>query len=105
MNAPKASKAQATNAGAPRQPRTRTSPPPNPTADPQYGQSVNPTFRMVFLSVLAITVLCLIAVIAMAIFARDTDSVKSAEDTCATAFKMGVGAILGLLAGRQSPTK
>jgi hypothetical protein len=64
--------------------------------------SVSPTFKMVFLGVLAVTVLsmllgCSLAMVAMG--GQANDQIKILVELFASITKMGFGAFLGLLGG------
>jgi uncharacterized membrane protein len=62
---------------------------------------VSVSFKMAFWSVIGLTVLSLVASFAMVFLRVDTAEAKSLIETCNTTWKMGVAAILGLLAGRN----
>jgi len=63
--------------------------------------SVEPTFKLVFLSVLGITILCGVGVIVLAsLWVAPTDPQKSAIEAVGFAWKAGLGAIFGLLGGK-----
>jgi hypothetical protein len=69
---------------------------------PVAGQiTLNPAFKLVFLSILAITILSGIGEIALAIqWPTPTANQQSAFDAVGFAWKAGVGAIFGLLGGK-----
>ncbi len=74
-------------------------------AERRQGDSINltPAFKLIFRSVLAITFVSLLVMVALAILIKEpSDQVKSVLETCSTTFKLGVGAILGLLSGRTA---
>jgi hypothetical protein len=61
---------------------------------------VTPRFKLVFFSVLGLTVLSL--VVSFVLVTRDGNSSEDTRrliETCSTAFKMGFGAVVGLLGG------
>lgn len=57
-------------------------------------------FRMIFTTVVALTVLALILDVVLALMGGASEQVRAAAETCATAYKMGFGAIVALLGGR-----
>jgi hypothetical protein len=62
---------------------------------------VTPTFKLIFLSVMSLTILSLIVTIALAVFVKNPNpSVQGAIDTCSTTYKMGFGANVGLIGGK-----
>ncbi len=62
---------------------------------------LTPRFKLVFVSVLCITVLSLILGVSLAVYANPSnENIKLLIDTCSTTFKMGFGAIVGLLGGK-----
>ncbi len=69
-------------------------PAPSPT-------TLSPGFKLVFLSVLTLPLLSLAVVIFLAISQHDpSEQVKGLIETCSTTFKMGFGAIVGLIGGK-----
>ena len=64
--------------------------------------TVTPTFKLVFLSVLSITVLAMIVSCPLTLLAgpTPTDDVKALLQGFLTTWKMGFGAIIGLLGGK-----
>jgi len=46
------------------------------------------------------TVLALVLNVLLALFGSDTDQVRAAAETCSTTYKMGFGAIVGLIGGK-----
>lgn len=63
--------------------------------------TVTPVFKLIFLSVLAIT-LCALALNVILVVCIDSpnDQAKSLIDTCSTIVKTGFGAIVGLVGGK-----
>jgi hypothetical protein len=57
-------------------------------------------FKMTFLAVLGLTVLSMAVSIALVFYGHDTDQAKHLAETCSTTYKLGFGAILGLLGGK-----
>jgi hypothetical protein len=47
-------------------------------------------------------VLALILTVLLAAFGGDSEQVKVAAETCSTTYKMGFGAIVGLIGGRAA---
>lgn len=65
--------------------------------------TVDPKFKLIFLSVLTITILCGVGDIIMAlIWSAPTPNQQSTFDALGFAWKAGVGAIFGLLGGKVS---
>jgi hypothetical protein len=63
---------------------------------------ITPHFALVFLSALGLTLLCGAAMVVLSIFGEETEAMKSAVGTCSDMFKMGVGAVLGLIGGKAA---
>jgi hypothetical protein len=61
---------------------------------------LTPRFKLIFSTVAALTVLALILNVLLAAFGGDTEQVKAAAEACSTTYKMGFGAIVGLIGGR-----
>jgi hypothetical protein len=61
---------------------------------------ITPRFKLVFATVLAITILCLFLNLVIVLAAPAGASAESFADTCSTAFKLGFGAIVGLVGGK-----
>ena len=59
-------------------------------------------FRLIFATVVALTVLALILNVFLSIAGGDSEQVRTAVETCSTTYKMGFGAIVALL-GSRSP--
>jgi hypothetical protein len=67
--------------------------------------TLTPTFKLVFLGLLALTVLSLLVACPIALLLsqqvhRENVQLKLIFDTCITTFKLGFGAILGLMGGK-----
>lgn len=56
-----------------------------------------PYFKLIFSTVVALTVLALVLNVILAIFCSDSDQVKAVAETRSTTYKMGFGAIVGLI--------
>jgi hypothetical protein len=61
---------------------------------------ITPRFKLVFTTVLAITILCLVLNLLVVLMAPNGSQAASLADTCSTAFKLGFGAIVGLVGGK-----
>ena len=67
--------------------------------------TISPIFKLAFLSALALTVVSLLVVTTIAVFSSDgelTEYQKQLFETCSTTWKMGFGAILGLIGGKAA---
>jgi len=62
--------------------------------------TLSPQFKLIFLSVLSLTLLSLIASVVLVLFAKDSDEVKRLVETCSTTWKLGFGAMIGLIGGK-----
>jgi len=62
--------------------------------------TLTPTFKLVFLSVLAITVLSMIVGCCLVVASVESEPAKALMTTCLSTFKLGFGAIIGLLGGK-----
>jgi hypothetical protein len=64
--------------------------------------TLTPSFNLVFLSVLGITIIALVVNVALVVFLNaPSDAAKSLIDTCSTLLKAGFGAIVGLIGGKK----
>ena len=77
---------------------------------PNAGQGPNPTtpritlsteFKLIFLTVVVLTVISLGVDIYLALFVAPSPQTLRLSETVSTAFKMGFGAIIGLIGGKQ----
>lgn len=60
-------------------------------------------FKLVFLGLLALTALPFAVLIALSVMvAAPNEATERAIETCATCFKAGLGALLGLLGGKAA---
>lgn len=59
-----------------------------------------PHFKLIFSTVVALTVLALFLNVLLAVFGSYSDQVRAVAETCSTTYKMGFGAIVGLFGGR-----
>lgn len=64
---------------------------------------VRSKFKMIFLAVLSITLLCLLLDFAIVLIGPEPgDSLQSLEDTLNSGFKIGFGAMVGLIGGKAT---
>jgi hypothetical protein len=56
---------------------------------------------MIFSTVVALTVIALVVDVLLAVFGADTDQVRAAAETCSTTYKLGFGAIVGLIGAKS----
>ncbi len=61
--------------------------------------TLTPLFKMVFLSVLFLTLLCLGLALYLSLH-QETAAIKNLNDKVLTVFNLGCGAIIGLLGGK-----
>ena len=75
---------------------------PPPAATPPIKQFfLDPRFKVSLICVAGFTFLALLANIALAVFvANPSDEVKALIDTVSTTYKMGFGALVGLIGGK-----
>lgn len=66
----------------------------------QDKSDLTPRFKLVFLTVVTLTVLALILNVVLAAFGGDSEQVRAASEACSTTYKMGFEAIVGLISGR-----
>jgi hypothetical protein len=67
---------------------------------PENKSDLTPRFKLIFGTVAALTVLSLVLSVLLASFGNDSEQVKSAMEACSTTYKMGFGAIVGLIGGK-----
>lgn len=72
------------------------------TRAPNEGSGWGPHFKLIFSTVVAMTVLALVLNVLLALLGSDSDQVKAVAETCSTAYKMGFGAIVGLIGGKAT---
>ena len=60
------------------------------------------TFKWIFQTVLALTILSLVISLGLSLFANPSSLQMSLFETCTTTWKMGFGAIVGLIGGKAS---
>ncbi|HYR82695.1 MAG TPA: hypothetical protein VE422_01300 [Terriglobia bacterium] len=71
-----------------------------PTHSTTLTVTLSPIFKMVFLSVLGITVLAMFITCALVAVHNETDQGKALFELFASVTKMGFGAMVGLLGGK-----
>lgn len=79
--------------------KQKPSPPKTPAKPAPVVRALNPTFRLTFLCVVVLTALSLLASLAVPLLPQ-TDSTKQILEACLSTWKMGFGAVLGLLGGK-----
>ena len=62
--------------------------------------TLGPYFKLIFFTVTILTVLSLGVVVGVVIAGSDSDASKNLLESCSTTFKMGFGAIIGLIGGK-----
>jgi hypothetical protein len=71
------------------------------TAHITHTATLTPAFKLVFLTVLGLTMTALILNVILVVLLSDpNDQAKSLIDTCSTIAKAGFGAIVGLIGGK-----
>ncbi len=74
--------------------------PPTPPLGSQPPIRLTPAFKLAFLTVTGLTVLSLIVAIWLAQVPNSSDDTRRIIETCTTTYKMGFGAIVGLIGGK-----
>lgn len=59
-----------------------------------------PHFKLIFSTVAALTVLAMILNVLLAALGSESEQVRAAAEACSTTYKMGFGAIVGLIGSR-----
>lgn len=62
-----------------------------------------PAFKLAFITATTLTVVSLAVAVWLAIKAEQNDAVKGLVETCSTTWKIGFGAIVGLIGGKTLP--
>ena len=75
----------------------------SPNAPPIASLSLTPLFNLVFLSVLGLTVLSLIVSLYLVTRDNPSEDMRRLAETCSTTWKMGFGAVVGLIGGKALP--
>lgn len=65
--------------------------------------TIAPTFKLVLFVAVGLTILSLSASIFLAMVATPSEDVKRLIETCSTTYKLGFGAIIGLIGGKALP--
>jgi hypothetical protein len=65
--------------------------------------TVDPTFKLVFVSAVMLTLIAFAAWIVVAMYAPSTEAAHSLVSGCETLTKTGFGAVVGLLGGKTTP--
>ena len=68
-------------------------------SDSVQGQ-LTPRFKLVYWTLVALTLLALALNVLLALVGGDSDQVRAAAEACSTTYKMGFGAIVGLTTQR-----
>ena len=63
---------------------------------------LTPRFKLIYSTIVALTLLALTLNVLLAIVGGDSDQIRAAAEACSTTYKMGFGAIVGLMAQRQA---
>lgn len=63
---------------------------------------MTPRFKLTYSTVVALTLLALALNVLLALVSDDPDQIRAAIEVCSTTYKMGFGAIVGLIAQRQA---
>lgn len=69
---------------------------------PENASDLAPHFKLIFITVVVLTLLALSLNVLLAIFATDSEQVRAAAEACSTTYKMGFGAIVGLVGGKTA---
>jgi hypothetical protein len=64
---------------------------------PSDGPDLPPRFKLLFFSVVALTVLALVLDVLLALLGGSSEQAMTAADACSTTYKMGFGAIVALI--------
>jgi hypothetical protein len=75
---------------------------PDSIGTPENKSDLTPRFKLIFSTVAALTVLALILNVLLAMFGDGSEQVKATAEACSTTYKMGFGAIVGLIGGKVS---
>ncbi|MEV4568513.1 hypothetical protein AB0K12_32490 [Nonomuraea sp. NPDC049419] len=67
---------------------------------PEDQSDLRPRFKLIFFTVTALTVLALMLSVLLAVLGGDSEQVRAASEACSTTYKMGFGAIVGLIGGK-----
>lgn len=64
------------------------------------GSGLSPRFKLIFATVVGLTVLALVLNVVLALCGDGSEQVRAVADTCSTTYKLGFGAIVGLLGAK-----
>ncbi len=91
------------DSGDPNRTQTQSDEPEHGSTRPhEDGADLTARFKLIFSTVVALTLLALIVNVLLAIFGSESEQVKAAAETCSTTYKMGFGAIVGLMGGKTA---
>ncbi len=62
----------------------------------------SPSFKLAFFTVLGLTILSLLVSVLLVLQDRQSTEAKQLIDSCSTTWKMGFGAIVGLIGGKAT---
>lgn len=68
----------------------------------EAGPQPTSQFKLVFASVVAFSLVALLLDVLIAVFVHDSEPVRAVAETCATTYKLGFGAIVGLMGARKT---
>jgi hypothetical protein len=71
---------------------------PGPPAPPKT--PLTPAFKLVISIVTGLTVLSLAVSISLALYHQKSDQINALIETCSTTYKLGFGALVGLIGGK-----
>ena len=69
---------------------------------PVAGLRLTPIFKLIFITVIALTILSLVVSIYLVTMPNSSDEAKRLVETCSTTYKLGFGAIVGLIGGKAT---
>lgn len=72
----------------------------NPEPPPPANITLSPAFKLAVAIVTGLTVLSLAASIFLALDPRKSEQINGLIETCSTTYKMGFGALVGLIGGK-----
>jgi hypothetical protein len=74
--------------------------PGSPDPPPVASVNLTPAFKLVFITVVCLSILSLVASIALVLYGPRTEDAKRLIETCSTTWKLGFGAVVGLIGGK-----